>query len=192
MRIIGPFLFLAIAVGLYFSAIKPGWQVLQALNEQESRVDEVLLQANRLKDTYERLYTQRTAFSTNNMERLLVMVPDVVDPVRFVMQMDTIAMRHNITVENFSIPNNSGSGKASKTANVVVPLTFRFSVNGTYSNLKRFLAEIESSLMVMDVNSLSIVPIAYDEESGTSAAIRDNITMTFSVETHQFTGIKTL
>jgi Tfp pilus assembly protein PilO len=185
MRIVGPFLFFAISVGLFFSAIRPGWEVLQALNEQEERVDEVLVESNRLRDTYEQLYNQRVAFSEGNVERLHVMVPENLDPIRFVMQMDRVAERYNIAVDNFTVPGNASRRIASQA--YVTPQTFRFSVSGSYTSLKNFLRDIESSLVVMDVRSLSLTPVEKNEED--QGTVTD-IAMTFSIDTYTFNPIE--
>jgi hypothetical protein len=186
MRIVGPFIFIALAIGLWFAAIEPGWRVVGLLDQQEQRVDEVLLQASRLQDTYERLYTQRTSFATRDVERLMVMAPDIVDPVRFVMQMDAIAAQSNVTIENFAIPSTSGSTSRTEGSTGVVPLSFRFSAQGTYPAIKNFLTEIETSLVVMDVHSLSLVPLEGGE--GEDALPQGTMSITFTVDTYRFNG----
>jgi hypothetical protein len=186
MRIVGPFIFIALAIGLWSAAIQPGWRVVGLLHEQERRVDEVLLQASRLQDTYERLYTQRTSFSTRDIERLMVMAPDVVDPVRFVMQMDAIAARSNVTIESFSIPSTGATTNATGARTGVVPLSFRFSAQGTYAAIKNFLTELEASLVMIDVRSLSLVPL--DSGEGEDALPNGTMSLTFAVETYRFTN----
>jgi hypothetical protein len=186
MRIVGPFIFIAVAIGLWFAAIVPGWRVVGLLDTQEQRVDEVLLQASRLQDTYERLYTQRASFSETDTERLMVMAPDIVDPVRFVMQMDAIAAQSNVTIENFAIPSTSRNASGANASTGIMPLSFRFSAQGIYPAIKDFLTKIETSLVVMDVHSLSLVPIESGE--GEDALPNGTMNLTFTVDTYRFTG----
>jgi hypothetical protein len=186
MRFVGPFLFIFLSAGLYFAGIHPGLEAINALNEQEKRIDSVLASSNNLKDRYERLYNTRASFSSRDTERLYTLTPDVVDPVRFVMSIDSLAQKNNILVKTFAVPSASQSKKNEKG---YILQTFRFECEGTYTGIKNFLRDIEKSLTLMDIRQLTFSTIEEVSESGVLIIRSNKYIVNFSLDTYIFTGV---
>lgn len=147
-----PFLFVAVAVGLFFSYIRPTYEVLLALQEQEARLDETLERSKALDQRVINLTQKFNSMSEADTDKLDALLPETVDTVRMVVLLDTLANRSDIDIKEFDIP-VMGQGVA------VGELSWaNFSINcaGAYGSMKLFLLALERSLTLIEVTALSI------------------------------------
>lgn len=179
-KVITPFLFIVVAVGLFFSYLDPGYKALQALQVQESRLDEVLTGSKSLQEKRQALLARYSAFSDQDIARLLKVLPDNVDNVRLIIDVDGVAARHNLTLSsfNFSQPARAqtGSGPAEDELGTV---QLSLIVSGSYADIKSFLYDLESSLRLLELQSLSVSKAQVVEGETTS-----KISATVSMRTY--------
>jgi len=92
------------------------------------------------------------------------MLPDNVDNVRLVLDMDGIASRYGIRIQNVAIEEQNAKGDGSgtvlnggaSTGRPYQDLTLRFEVVSTYDQFVLLLRDLESSLRIVDLVTLSV------------------------------------
>ncbi|HWO07309.1 MAG TPA: type 4a pilus biogenesis protein PilO [Candidatus Paceibacterota bacterium] len=153
------------AIGLFFLYTKPAYDSVEALRMENESYDLALEKAAELQRLRQSLLSRYNAFNPADIERLHKLLPDHVDNVRLVLDLDTLASRHGVALQNVVIsrPNTSTEGRS----NVIGPtqrnyesLTLQFSTTGTYEQFKTFLIDLEDSLRIVDVVDLSIDPLS--------------------------------
>ena len=90
--------------------------------------------------------------------RLQKMIPDTIDNIRLILDMDKIAGKYGLSIKNIKV--SSASHKEEK---VIGPdnslhgeVSISFSVHSSYFNFKNFLMDLEQSLRLVDITALSL------------------------------------
>jgi Tfp pilus assembly protein PilO len=185
-KVLAPFLFLTIAAGLFFSYIDPGYEALQALRAQEVRLDDALRSSKDLQEKRESLLARYAAFSDQSLARLLKLLPDNVDNVRLVIDIDSIAATYGLEARDYAFAASGGSANA--TADTVADMLgnarLTFTVRGRYEDFKSFLFDLESSLRVLDAKSVTVAtapPLTTEEGEQVR---QDELSYTVSLTTY--------
>ncbi|MDP2648620.1 MAG: type 4a pilus biogenesis protein PilO [bacterium] len=163
MRILFALTGLVLAGGMFFFYTKPTYDALQATRDQIAQYNSALAKATELQQLKQTLLSRYNSFDPQDLARLQNMLPDSVDNIGLILDLDNLARRHGLALENVytSTPSNvssastpisaiGGSGKKYDS------LTLKFSTNGTYDNFLKFLADLEASLRIVEITSLSL------------------------------------
>ena len=157
-----------VALALYFLFIQDTLERVAELKIESAQFSEALKGAKELEQTIERLARERESIPTSDIDKLEILLPDRIDSVRFIYDLNTIADIHNKTLSEVSVEELEGD---TFTSTIV-----RFSINGTYSQLLAFLSDLELSLRIIDVRSVGF-KITNDSD-------RDGIDYTIVIATH--------
>lgn len=170
-----PFLSLMLSIGIFFAYVNPVWsgpiknaKIAIANNEQ------ALKAADDYKKKENQLASARSAIDKENLDRLSTFLPDSVDNVRLILDINALAARSGLSLANIDVAKND-SGNVStdvKTsmpagstltgtqstvlANPVGSVDLTLSAVGTYSALHSFLAGIEKSARLLDVRDIVV------------------------------------
>jgi Tfp pilus assembly protein PilO len=154
---------LVAAGALFFMYTQPTYDQVKAANAQISQYNEALNKAAELQQLKQSLLSKYNTFNPNDIERLQKLLPDHVDNVRLILDIDSVAGRRAMAIQNVVV-SSSLTAKSSQTAIGTVSsskqkydsLTVRFTTQGTYDNFRGFLDDIQRSLRIVDLTSLSI------------------------------------
>ncbi|MFZ2887004.1 MAG: type 4a pilus biogenesis protein PilO [Minisyncoccia bacterium] len=148
------------AVALFILFTKPAYDGVATLRAENESYDLALEKAAELQRLKQSLLSRYNAFNPQDIERLHKLLPDHVDNVRLVLDLDTLASKHALALQNVVI---SRPSSAEETRGVIGPstqrhesLTFEFTTTGTYDRFKIFLMDLEDSLRIVDIESLSM------------------------------------
>jgi Tfp pilus assembly protein PilO len=164
-KVIAPFLLLIASVGLIFSYIQPAWENLTTFQALEVRLQEAVQQSERMLGTLATLQNKYESFPPEQVRRLNQLLPDDVDAVRLIIDIDTLADTHDLTLSNFQVPYINTSNVAAE-SNTVQSAVMSISAKGSYAGFKDFLFEVEESLTLLDVVSLNVNAGVADEITG--------------------------
>lgn len=150
---------LVLSIGLFYTFTNPIYKGVQELNTTASGYREVLGNLSELVENRDRLAINYNSISKAEIERLSKALPENVDTVRIALDLDTIAGRYGITLSEVSIDDSSESSASQ----IVLPdhalpyekTPVSISFISDYQNFKRFLQDLEKSLRIMDVRSVS-------------------------------------
>jgi Tfp pilus assembly protein PilO len=158
-RALFPFIFIISAIGLFFGYIDPSYDGVKALKVQENEFNQALNKSKELKEIRDELISKYNAFSTNDLNRLNKLLPDNVDNVRLVLDIDNIASAYNMRIKDVTIIRSEERepGIIGPSENLYESVKLTFSTVSSYENLKLFLKDLESSLRIVDVIEASFI-----------------------------------
>jgi hypothetical protein len=154
--------FVLIAVGLFFLYISPTYnnQIVGARNQIQS-YDSALAAAAVFTQKENQLQAEQNAIAPSNISRLNEYLPDGVDNIQLILDMDALAARSGVTLSDFSIQNNAtsttdSSGNPLQSTSLTDSLDLSVSATATYSAFQTFLAAAEQSLRPLDIMKLTL------------------------------------
>lgn len=141
-------------------------QGLRDLLQEKSKFNEALNNAQELRDKIAELEEAEKGISEADRSRLDSFIPDRIDTVDFVYDINNIAARHGMILKSVKIKNNAerdAEGLSSRElavteaagADTIAEMGMSFQVAGTYDSLLGFLDDLSQSLRVADVTFLS-------------------------------------
>jgi Tfp pilus assembly protein PilO len=161
MRLFIPIILVIAAVGLFALYTNPAYQGTKGLQSQVTALDDALSKAKELKSRRDELLSKRKTFSTENIQKLERLLPDNVDNIRFVIEINNIAARHDLSLQNVSLGAISDA-KTTRSKLSVGPsgdaigsVEIGFSLTATYDDFLIFLQDLEHSLRIVDVENIS-------------------------------------
>ncbi len=158
MRLFLPILFLAISGSLFFLYIDPAYKGVQALLTEQEQIDQALSRSRELQDVRDALLARYNTFPTTEIDRLQKLVPDHVDNVRLILDLDSMAGKYGMRVRDVSIQGDTtrqDSGALGIDDSAYESVVLSFAVSGSYDTFRRFLVDLERSLRLVDVVGLS-------------------------------------
>jgi Tfp pilus assembly protein PilO len=176
-----------LAIALFFFYTKPAFDTVQSLQAQNAQYDAALAKATQLESLKQSLLAKYNSFDPNQLTRLSTMLPDQVDNIRLILDLDNIAQQYTMSLQNVQIsePAATGSGTNGTQPTTAIgqiasnqqpydSVTLQFSTHGTYGQFKQFLSDLQSSLRIVDVVSMAVTPSG----SGPSTSVKGDATST--------------
>jgi len=163
-RIIPAFALL-VAIGIFFLYINPTWSGTIATAKAAIASDnEALVTANQYTAQQNELASARDAIHPADLARLTTFLPDSVDNVRIILDLNALAARSGLSLSGISVApnaNSASSGTASEAlpttgTNPVSSVDISLSAVGTYTALQNFLQGVERSARILDVQSITV------------------------------------
>jgi hypothetical protein len=177
-----PFGAIIVALSLIFLYIRPTFS--GAIADTKTHIesyDSALTAANTFTTKEATLTTQSAAIPGDSINRLNTFLPNGVDNIQLIIDLNGLAARSNMVLSNFSVgalppsargatspsaapaaatpaatsPTPGGSGLV-QSGNTVDSLDVSLSAVGTYQTFRVFLSAIESSLRPLDITSLTV------------------------------------
>lgn len=172
MNRILPFVFILVAIGVFFGYVRTTWQGSVASSKAEiESYDRALSAAAEFRAKEAALETERAQLPPAALERLNTFLPDSVDNVQLILDLNALATRSGISLSDFTMndgskkgdANSGGQGASSLGANqsfaAASPfdsLTMTVRAVGTYNAFRSFLAGVEQSLRPLDVTEITV------------------------------------
>lgn len=176
-RIFAPVFLIIISLGLFFSYLKPAWGALQEYQNLKITLAEAIQNYNLLDEKISAIQIKHRAVTASHYENLSQILPDAVNPIRFLVDVDKISKELDLTLLSFVLPHQDRSVAKSieSTANTVKTAEISILLEGEYHDFKEFLKTIESSKTLTDVVSIGIEK--KENEAKTGYNLVYNITM---------------
>jgi hypothetical protein len=156
-----PILFLVIAVGLFYTYLSPGYAKITELGVEKSEYQEALNRVREIESVRDNLLTRYNSFSADNLSKLNTMLPDNIDNVRLVLDLSAIASKYNIAIQNIKISKTNNNVADDPFSDQMPhrithnPVQISFAFDANYETFTRFMEEIERSLRLIDVSTIS-------------------------------------
>lgn len=171
LAVIGVFL----AGAIFFWYTKPTYDSVQSIQMQSSQYDAALAKAAELQQLKQTLLSRYNSFSTSDLDRIEKLLPDHVDNVALILDLDNLAARYQMPIENVDV-STPASTASTKTGIATIgangqkydSVTIRFSTRGTYTDFLSLMKDLEASLRVVDLVSLTLTsdPAADNKTTG--------------------------
>jgi|CXWL01.1.fsa_nt_gi Tfp pilus assembly protein PilO len=164
-RVITPLLSIIIAVLVIVFVTKPKYEEVKLVRTE---TDEYRVAAEKYaiyNAKIQELLLVRDSVNLKDKERLDTLAPAELDITRLLVDIENMAVRSNMNVENVDVLDkiHSSAGANGRKAEGVIPSSdevqfaeVSLSLTGTYLNFKNFLTSVETSLTLMEVTKMTV------------------------------------
>ena len=165
----------------FLGYIEPRYREVLDLKQEKAKYEEALDNAREVDIIRNKLMADYRGVADSDLERISKMIPDGVDNVRLVIDIDGIAKRHGMFLSGIKVEEGKNEKSSLPPGETQVPNSFgynnlflSFSVSGQYDNIKGFVKDLDRSLRAVDIETIAISSKKEEEKIGSdlSASIR--------------------
>lgn len=170
MRYFFLLLLLAASIALFVLDVVPRYHRLETARAENASIQSNLDTAKKLADSRESLITTYRSISKDDLDNLKVLLPDSVNNIRLIIQIDALAKKNGLSVLR-SIDYQTTQDKKDTVDSMRTPygeFVISFQTSGQYKNFLTFLSDLEQNLRLVDVTA-----VAFDvpDVNATAAAV---------------------
>lgn len=163
-----PVLLIIIAVGIFFAYTNPTYTGSIATARTEvQRLDSALEAADAFKRRGAELDQERLALPADGLARLQAFLPDNVNNIQLILDLDALAARSGVRLSNFNVGTSGegdetgeagdmGGSLALESTETIESLNITVTAEGSYTAFRSFLEAAEKSLRILDVVSVNV------------------------------------
>jgi hypothetical protein len=174
VKFLSALLLIGVAIFIFYQFTNPLITEISSLWAQKDKLNDALDNARKLREEQAKLLVTYGNFNPADLERLGKLLPDNIDNIKLIIDVNNIAKPYNMTVKNIKIKLEEEPKTvvvrrpvgAAAPAPVAAPAStmptnqrgtvfLDFSVTGSYTSFKSFLADLVRSLRLADVVSTS-------------------------------------
>jgi len=162
MKSTTPFIFILVAIGLYYTVISPHYAKVKELQSEAGQYSEVLDNVDELSQKRDELLMKYNQIPKAEISRIEKALPDNIDSVRLALDFDSIAAKYGISLKSIKTGDKTqqqpdmGSGIiAAAPTNVYESAPVMITFVSSYENFRKFMKDIESSLRIIDVKAVN-------------------------------------
>ncbi len=167
MNLITPIILIIISIGIFFGYIDPNYRgenlsgdnrSIQSLLAEDNEYQVALNNSSEIRRKRETLVQTRGEIDPADLLKLEKLLPDNVDNIKLVIDMNQIAQNHNLSLKNIKLDTGTktDSNKLGQDNSKYGTVGLSFSVNSSYNNFQSFLSDLEKSLRLVDITDLSV------------------------------------
>lgn len=150
IRYVAPVIFLLLSVAIYLSYIDPMYIETQKTLARERELDGYIADAKTAQLKIDNFEAQYAAFPPGSDRVLQVLLPDLIDPTRLIVDMDAVITRFGLVMKSPGV-----MIETSDVGSSLVKYRVSFSVRAPYPVFRNFLRDLESSLALRDMGSIT-------------------------------------
>jgi len=160
MKFLTPFLMLAAAVGLFLLFINPQYKSVTELRARALEYDNAIERAQAVVAKKDQLVSKYSAFNPADIQRLQKMLPGKIDTIQLILDLNGIAVGQGSQIQGIKVSADTTQKPTSVGASQSPygVMLIGFNVSMTYENFQLFLKDLEKSLRIVDVASVSFTP----------------------------------
>ena len=157
-----------VSVGIFLRFIDPLYKEIQDVQIKVAQLDEALTHSKEILSIRDSLLDKFNSIPENDLERLVKMVPDNVDNIGLILEIDRLVSEHAVTLKDITV--SGGSTQGSQRGQILsgtkedplgtIILNFVFS--GSYSAFRNFLLSLERSLRLLNITALNFAATEED------------------------------
>lgn len=161
---ISPLIGLAVAIGIFFLYVNPTWSgSIAEKKEAIASNDRALEAASEYAAQQNELASSRNDIDPTDLERLNKFLPDSVDNVGLILDLNALAARSGLLLSNIDVmKNDTGSSNNATGAlsaigvSPVSSIDLSLSAVGSYTAFREFLTGVERSARLLDVLDITV------------------------------------
>ncbi len=200
MRWLLPLVLIGAGIAGFLLITQPIYDEASTLKIEADKYNEALANAKILQAERDRLTEKFNSFQAEDLARLQKIVPDSVDNIKLILEIQEVAQERGILVKNVEFEpeqflEEDAAAKeeaAKKQANLRRPgaasnldyeiFDLEFSIEGKYSAYVEFMKLLERSLRVVDVRAITFTPGTSEDKD---KIYNDNYKYTFRINTYR-------
>ena len=173
-QLVLPTLFIIAAIAIFFGFIDPRYQEVKDLRAETAKYDEALQRSKELLNLRDDLLSKYNTFSKSNLDRVEHLLPTNIDNVHLILEVNNIASNNDLMVRNISIQKSGDQAQKNSEKNGSInpsssserkynAVDLNFSITASYGAFREFIKDLEQSLRLIDITSISFT--ANDRDS---------------------------
>jgi Tfp pilus assembly protein PilO len=165
MRLFFPIIFIAVGIASFVFFTNPTYQRSKVKEAELKGFVEANESAAKLKAKRTELELQRNSISASDIDRLMKMLPDGVENVGLIIEMNRIARQKGVSIRNARINEGSTSkgGSVGPDGNKYGTISMTFGVSLSYLDFQDFLQALEKNLRLVDVTAITFAASRTDK-----------------------------
>ncbi len=197
MKYLYTIIFLILSGALFFLGIDPFRKDVKDLKSELVMHNQALDSSKALQKNQDDLIAKFNNIKSEDKTRLEHFLPDTVNNIRFILEVEQLATSHGMPISNIKFENNLEKKNTTKEvgsnmneqkqtfgSNVAYgTFPIEFTVDGTYDTFLLFLKDIELNLRMLDIKSINFdsTPKNSSEKNSTGPV---TLSFTLKVETY--------
>lgn len=204
MRWLLPLILIGGGIAGFLLVTQPIYEEASSLKIEADKYNEALSNAKILQQERDRLTEKFNSLNPEDLARLEKIVPDSVDNIKLILEIQEVAQERGILVKNVefepeqfleqdpSQTENNTTNQRQQTGNLRRPgavsnldydvYDIEFSIEGKYPAFVEFMKLLEKSLRVVDVRAISFTPGTSEDRD---KIYTDNYRYTFRINTYR-------
>jgi Tfp pilus assembly protein PilO len=175
-----PVVLLVLSVALFFTFTDKQYEKVKQLKVENQEYEVAIENSKELLRRRDQLLAQYNSFSQQDLRKLERLVPDSIDNVRLIIDINGVTSKYGVEIKNLKL--NTVKAEAADTAPIIGPdgqpvnqgdnkpyhsATITFSINSSYDTFVKILKDLEESLRILDISSVKFTsteaePYQYD------------------------------
>ncbi len=197
MKSIFPIICIVLGLALFFLFVRPLYSDVSVIRTDIKTYNVALDNSKDLQLTRDALLATYKSISVTDKERLLKFLPNGVDNIGLILEIEQIAKSHNMTLKDIRFDTEKpGTAQAKSNSSVAIKANdptasktygvfpFEFTTEGSYDDFVVFLKDIERNLRVVDVKSVSFTVPPRTTTKNPDGPNPDIFSYTLDIETY--------
>lgn len=186
-RNITAIILIVLAAGIYFTVTESAWNADKDIKAVNDQYVTAIANAARLVSVRDKVLQSYNSISQSDRDRLDKMLPSTVDNIRLIIDLNSVAVQHGLSLSGIRAAASNASSRssqpsvapsmASANSGIGAPtldtVEVSFSVKAPYQQFVSFLQDLEADLRIMDIKHLSV-------------AVADDGTYSFTVDMNTY------
>ena len=131
---------------------------IQSLLAEDAEYQKALTNTTALKAKRQVLVDKMNQMNSESLTKLESMLPDNIDNIKLIIDMDNIANQHNLVLKGAKLDTSAKTdpSKLGSDDSKYGTIGISFSVTASYENFQNFLTDLEKSLRLVEITDLSV------------------------------------
>lgn len=154
--VIAIIMILASVVG-FVSYVIPTYQGTADARAEEKEFNQALANARRLEEERDALLADFNNIETESLERLETLLPDNIDNVKLIIELDELATTHGLQLQSIDVADSGDADPAEEAPLLregIASVQLDFSLLGPYERFVAFVEDVENSLRLIDIQQI--------------------------------------
>ena len=165
-RYLSSFILIGLSVAMFLLFTDSLYSDIQNLKIEQSNYDQASTNSQALENERDKLTSEYSKISPENLERIKKLLPDSVDNIRLILEIEKIAQPYGMALKDVKYNANlekeeteggaitsGASGDDSSNRNYG-SWELSFSTSANYSNFLNFMRDLENNLRIVDISSI--------------------------------------
>jgi len=167
-RYIVPIVLIGISIAGFMTYVNPLVKDVSNLRGEIASYNEALDNAKALENERDKLTKKSNSISLDNLAKLEKLLPDSIDNIRLVLEIEKIASPYGMTLKDVKYDAKSKTATSDAMAQPEIvdksvkednkeygTWGLEFSTKGSYANFLSFVRDLENNLRIVDISSIS-------------------------------------
>ncbi len=143
-----------VSAGLFFGYIDPTYTKIRALAVEKADYDRALNNSKALQAERDKFLDKFNHIAPSDTAKLAKVLPDNIDNVRLIIDIDEMAKTHGMRIRNFKADSSGQKETVGVDPSPYGTLTLAFSTTATYNTFLAFVRDLERSQRILNITDV--------------------------------------